>query len=302
MPSSERRDADWACRRYEEIRPRLPSAAFPATSRRISDLGELIDEIDVFVLDGFGVLNVGAAVVPGAPERMSALRAAGKRLFVLTNGASFPTEQSVEKYRRLGFDFCREEVVSSRDALARALAGRPKLRWGFAARADSAIGGLATRGLRLGDDRAEYETADGFVLLSSGDWNQARQEMLVASLIARPRPVLVGNPDLVAPREDGLSIEPGFYAHEIADRTGCVPEFFGKPFASVFELMRERVGEVPGHRIAMVGDTLHTDILGGAAMGWRTVLVLDHGLVQGFDVEVLRRVSDIRSDFIANTT
>jgi ribonucleotide monophosphatase NagD (HAD superfamily) len=66
--------------------------------------------------------------------------------------------------------------------------------------------------------------------------------------------------------------------------------------------MRERVGEVPGHRIAMVGDTLHTDILGGAAMGWRTVLVLDHGLVQGFDVEVLRRVSDIRSDFIANTT
>jgi HAD superfamily hydrolase (TIGR01450 family) len=303
MPSSERRDANWACRRYEEIRPRLPSASFPATSRRIANLGDLTDEIDVFVLDGFGVLNVGASVVPGAPERMAALRAAGKSLFVLTNGASYPTEQSVAKYRRLGFDFNRDEVISSRDALATALSVRRGVCWGFAAKAESAIGELTPDGLRLGDDRAGYDSVDGFVLLSAGDWNRDRQEMLVASLNARPRPVLVGNPDLVAPREDGLSIEPGFYAHELADRTGCVPEFFGKPFANAFELVRQRIGPgLPGHSIAMVGDTLHTDILGGAAMGWRTVLVIDHGLVRGFDAKALDRLSDIRPDFIADTT
>ena len=249
------------------------------------------------------MLNVGKQCVPGAPERVAALRAAGKRVIVLTNGASYPTEQSVAKYRRLGFDFTRDEVISSRDALATALSVRRDVCWGFAAKEESAIGELTPDGLLLGDDRAGYDSVDGFVLLSAGDWNRDRQEMLVASLNARPRPVLVGNPDLVAPREDGLSIEPGLYAHELADRTGCVPEFFGKPFANAFELVRQRIGPgVPGHRIAMVGDTLHTDVLGGAGMNWRTVLVLDHGLLKGFPAGSLDRLSDIRPDFIADTT
>jgi len=305
--ASERRDADWACRRYEEIRARLPGARFPETSRRIGDLGDLTGEIDVFVLDGYGVLNVGTRVVPGAPERITALRAAGKRLIVLTNGASYPATRTVQRYRRLGFDFTPEEVVSSRDALAGAMAGRRELLWGFAAIEASAIGELTQAGVRLGDDPAQYDAVDGFVLLSTGDWNRARQDLLLGSLRARPRPVLVGNPDLVAPREDGLSIEPGFYAHEIADLTGCVPEFYGKPFANVFDLVDERIGagpdsRVPAHRIAMVGDTLHTDVLGGAGRGWRTVLVLDHGLMKGFPAASLDRLSDIRPDFIADTT
>ncbi len=303
MRSSERLDAGWVCRRYEEVRARLPRARFPETSRRIGDLGDLIDEIDVFVLDGYGVLNIGKRGVPGAPKRVAALRAAGKSVLVLTNGASYPVTQTVARYHRLGFDFTRDEIISSRDALARAMINRQDLRWGFAAIEASEICELAQHGSLLRDDPAEYDVVDGFVLLGTGDWNRARQDLLLASLRTRPRPVLVGNPDLVSPREDGLAPEPGLYAHEIADLTGCVPEFYGKPFANVFDLVRERIGPgVPPHRIAMAGDTLHTDVLGGAGMGWRTVLVLDHGLMKGFAAGSLDRLSDIRPDFIANTT
>jgi hypothetical protein len=95
MRSSERVDAVWACRRYEEIRHRLPSARFPAATRERDNLGDLLGDIDVFVLDGYGVLNVGTGAVPGAVARMAALRAAGKRLFVLTNGATYPHAQTV---------------------------------------------------------------------------------------------------------------------------------------------------------------------------------------------------------------
>jgi HAD superfamily hydrolase (TIGR01450 family) len=303
MRSFDRLDAAWVCRRYEEIRPRLTRAQFPKTSRRIEDLGNLINEIDVFVLDGYGVLNIGRRCVPGAPERVAAMRAAGKRVYVLTNGATLPRAHSVDRYRHLGFDFGPAEIVSSREALARSMANRQELHWGFAAIEESAIGELARHGTQLRDNPAEYDAADGFVLLSTGDWCQARQDLLLASLRARPRPVLVGNPDLVSPREDGLAAEPGLYAHEIADLTGCVPEFYGKPFANAFELVHERIGPgVPPHRIAMVGDTPHTDILGGAGMNWRTVLVLNHGLLQGFAPETLDQLSDIRPDFIADTT
>ncbi len=119
----------------------------------------------------------------------------------------------------------------------------------------------------------------------------------------RPRPVLVGNPDLVAPREDGFTAEPGLFAHEVADETGIMPEFYGKPFADVFRMAAERIDPaVPAHRIAMVGDTLHTDVLGGAAIGWRTVLVMDHGLMQAAKPDRLGEITDIRPDFVADTT
>jgi ribonucleotide monophosphatase NagD (HAD superfamily) len=210
---------------------------------------------------------------------------------------------SVARYRALGFDFTAAEVVSSRDALAGALAVRQDLHWGFAAIEASAIGQLARLSTLLRDNPAAYDAVDGFALLGTGAWGRERQDLLLASLRARPRPVLVGNPDLVSPREDGLAAEPGLYAHEIADLTGCVPEFYGKPFANAFELVRERIGaSAPPHRIAMVGDTLHTDILGGAGIGWRTVLVMDHGLLKGFAPKTLDQISNIRPDFIADTT
>jgi len=266
----------------------------------IASLAELTDEFDIFVLDGYGVLNIGTDPVPGAAERVASLRAAGKRIIVLTNGATYAPARTVARYARLGIPLRPEEVVSSRDALDRGLEGRRDLRWGFAATAESEVTALAPNGLLLGDDPAAYAAADGFVLLSTGDWNRARHELMAASLTARPRPVLVGNPDLVAPREDGLSPEPGLFAHDLADCTGLAPEFYGKPFANAFRLVLERLHPgVDPRRIAMVGDTPWTDILGGAAMGWRTVLVLDHGLMRGRDPA---RINGIRADFVARTT
>ena len=308
MPSSDPSglgwpDAAWACRRYEEIRPRLPRARFPLQTQPIANLGDLLDRIDVFVLDGYGVLNIGTDPVPGAPERIAQLRAAGKRVVILTNGATYPHARTVARYARLGYDFAASEVVSSRDALALALRGRADLRWGFAATPESAITDLAPNGFLLGDEPAGYESAEGFILLSTGDWGTARHDRMVAALRARPRPVLVGNPDLVAPRENGLSVEPGHFAHLLADSTGIAPEFYGKPFANAFALVSAWIGPgVKPERIAMVGDTPHTDILGGAATGWRTVLVTDHGLLKGRSPDEIHGLSDIRPDFIAPTT
>jgi len=269
----------------------------------VDNLGDLIAEFDIFVLDGYGVLNVGTDAVPGGVERMAALRAAGKRLIVLTNSATYPTAQNLRRYNRLGYDFTAAEVISSRDALAHALAARAELRWGFAATPASDIAELAPQARLLASDPTEFAAADGFVLLSTGDWSRARHELMLSALRDRPRPVLVGNPDLAAPREDGLSLEPGCYAHEIADRTDVAPEFYGKPFGNAFALVSRQIDpEVPPHRIAMVGDTPWTDILGAAAIGWRTVLVWRQGLLNEFRLDEIAALSDIRPDFIALVT
>ncbi|MDO6461960.1 HAD-IIA family hydrolase [Granulosicoccaceae sp. 1_MG-2023] len=294
--------ASAAIARYEAIRDRLPQACFPAGAQYRAHLEELADEFDCFVLDGFGVLNIGAETVPGAVERVLALKAMGKQVRVLTNGASFPVSVTRAKYQGWGLEFAANEVVSSRDALARELALHQDKCWGFAALEKSALSELADNHILLGDDPADYDRCDGFVLLGTGNWSSQRQQLLSQALAAQPRPVLTGNPDLVAPQPGGLSREAGLYAHALADAGLAEPEFFGKPFDNAFALIRETLSGIDPQRIAMVGDTLHTDILGGAQAGWRTVLVTGHGLLKGLDAEHAIESSGIRPDFIVPTT
>ncbi len=291
-----------AVQRYEEVQGRLPKATFPASSIFKAHLGELTDYIDAFVLDGFGVLNIGDQTVPGAVERVNNLRAAGKQVRVLTNGATMPVTNTLNKYQQWGLHFEASEVVSSRDALARKLAENQTMRWGFSALEESALNILVPDAVLLGDDPAVYESCDGFVLLGTSTWNLDRQDLLQQALFAKPRPVLVGNPDLVAPLPEGLSREPGLFAHALQDAEVAVPEFFGKPFDNAFAIVRESLEGVDPTRIAMVGDTLHTDILGGAQAGWKTVLITGHGLLRGLDVEAAITRSGIRPDFIIPTT
>lgn len=288
---------DWAFARYEAVRHRLPSARYPASSRTVASLEEVADAVDAFVLDAFGVLNVGETAIPGAAARLARLRAMGKRLLVLTNGATQSRLAALSKYRRMGFDFTADEVVSSRDVTATALGTMPGGLWAAASGPAPDFSDMPAPLADLLADDTLFERADGFVLLSSAGWTAKHQARLVAALQDSPRPVLVGNPDLVAPREDGLSLEPGHFAQCLADETGTVPQFFGKPFPDAYAVVRDRLGGIPPHRIATVGDTLHTDILGGAAAGMRTVLVTDHGLFAGRDVAPFVRSSGIVADW-----
>jgi ribonucleotide monophosphatase NagD (HAD superfamily) len=118
----------------------------------------------------------------------------------------------------------------------------------------------------LADNSAEYDAVDAFLFLGGTAWNEARQNMLEHSLRLNPRPVYVGNPDITAPVGGSLSRQPGYYAHRLADVTGVVPKFFGKPFFNIFEHVFARLlSDYDPERTVMVGDTLHTDILGGRA-------------------------------------
>lgn len=131
----------------------------------------------------------------------------------------------------------------------------------------------------LTDNAADYDEVESFVLLGSAVWTESRQLLLEDSLKKRPRPVYVGNPDIVAPRETGFSVEPGHYAHRLADKTGIKLQFFGKPFKNIFDLAFARINSLDLERTVMVGDTLHTDILGGQAAGIKTALIANYGFL-----------------------
>lgn len=297
------KDTDWAFAQYERVRGVLPNADFPDKSKTISHMLEIADDFEVFLLDAFGVLNIGQGVIGGAPEWVSALQAMGKKVMVVANGATFSPSGSLAKYAGLGFNFEAQDVVASRNILAEALQGRPEKLWGVMGLPEGAMEELPVNGVLLGDDQLDYDRVDGFVFLSSGNWTPSRQTMIVASLKARPRPIMAGNPDIVAPRENGLSLEPGWYAHEIARQTNVVPKLFGKPFGNIYAEVLSRISDdIPLKRMVMVGDTLHTDVLGGAAVGLKTVLMADYGLFAGRDVAPYIETSGIVPDYILTQT
>lgn len=271
-------------------------------SRHLAHLGQAADHYDGFILDAFGVLNVGETAIPGAVSRMAALRARGKRLVVLTNAASYTRAQILAKYHRLGFDFSGDEVVSSRDvAVARLGAVAPRARWAAISSEGDSFEDIPARVVDAVADPTAFDSADAILFLSTGRWTPALQVHLHRALEKRPRPIVVANPDIVAPREADLSQEPGLFAHDLIDALGCKVHWFGKPFAEGFADAIARTG-LPAHRLAMVGDTLHTDVLGGAAAGCGTVLITDHGLFRGLEVAPFIAASGIVPDIIVPTT
>jgi HAD superfamily hydrolase (TIGR01450 family) len=281
---------------YEAVRNRLPAVSrTPACDRR-ANLDEIADEMDVFLLDAFGVLNIGETAIDGVPERVASLQARGKRVLVVSNAAGYPHANLMSKYSRLGYDFAPEDVITSRKTV---LAGLPNMRFGLMA--NKALGRFDLEDLNavfLEDELAVYDEVEAFVMMGAAVWTEKRQALLVASLRAKPRPVYVGNPDIVAPRENGFSTEPGSFAHRLADETGVAPQFFGKPFQNIFDITFAHLGTFDPARTVMVGDSLHTDILGGQAAGIKTALIAGFGFFGGTDVDGPIRSSGIMPDYI----
>ena len=293
-------DTDWAFHAYEAARSRLPQPKFADGFQVADKLSDIADHFDTFLLDGFGVLNVGKAAVPGAIDCVEQLRAQGKKVVLVTNSASTSISGQVERYAKLGFDFTHKDIVSSRDPTLAAIEKSPRYTWGLVADPVFGRDGIDHLDTRfLTDNSVDYDAVDAFLLLGCTAWDEARQNMLEHSLRQNPRPVYVGNPDIAAPVGGSLSHQPGYYAHRLADVTDVVPQFFGKPFFNIYEHVFTRLGpDYDPERTVMVGDTLHTDILGGRMAGIKTALITDYGVLPKADINQAVKMSGIVPDYI----
>lgn len=279
----------WAFAEYQRIRKTLPAGLPPEQApctRELETLEPLLDHFQVFVFDAFGVLNAGPPrAFPSAISRIRQLQQrGGKTVRILSNAATASHSALVAKYRGgMGFDIGHDQLISSRSVLEQSLSRQlRKGRFGVLSPASSApdtLGGVDWLPVRPGiQTGGDLNRLDGFIFLSSEGWNEEVQEALAKSLARHPRPLLVANPDLVAPpRGDCLTLEPGYFAHLLMGQSAIEPEFFGKPYRPAFDSVLETLKGVDPVDVLMVGDTLHTDILGGQAAGMKTMLITAEG-------------------------
>lgn len=306
---------------YEDLRPIMPpysSAHSPAHSSahtsgqaaKAARMRDLLDHFDALMLDGFGVLNVGREIIPGAVELLTMAAEKDIPVLVVTNGATQDEQVIGHKYAQMGLPVSPPQVVSSRAAITHWLTHNRPPQWHYIGVGDDMTADLAVDDvtlIRLSPDKADgWADCDAIAIMGVTAWNMAWQARLTEAALAGCS-VLIANPDVAAPHPDRFSHEPGYFAWQLMQAGATDIRWFGKPHQTHFAIAMRRLETMVGHntldrkRIAMVGDTLHTDILGGAAAGLTTVLVTGHGMFRDGGAEAAMAKTGIRPDFIIDT-
>lgn len=250
-----------------------------------------LTQIECFVLDMDGTVNLGDTPIPGARELIQTLRAKEIPFYFFTNNSSRSPLAYVERLHGLGFtDVRRGEIMTSGDVMidwikersekaAVYLAGTPALRRQFT---DAGIGLVS-----------EDSPGADFAVLGFDTTFDYKKADALCRLVSGGVPFLATNIDRVCPLEDGVFLpDCGSMAAMITHATGVEPRFVGKPFAETANYILARAGTDP-RRTAIVGDRLYTDIRTAENGGLVGIAVLS-GEIGWDDIEQ----SSVRPDYV----
>lgn len=228
---------------------------------RLRDLTHLIIDMD-------GVLYRGKTPMPRVKEFFSFLRRRPIPFMLATNNSTQTPSQRVAKLARMGVEVEPEEIITSGQATARAMAreypsgtrahvfGSPALREA-----------VAHEGFVLAD-------RDVALVIASMDRDLSYEKLKRATLLIRGGARFVAtNLDPTQPTDEGLLPGTGSIIAVLQTATGQQPEVVGKPQPTMFQIALTEMGAAP-ETTATIGDRLDTDILGAQRAGMCTIAVL----------------------------
>ena len=231
----------------------------------------LADEFDGFLVDLDGVVWIGREMVPGAAEALRALLADGKEIVFVTNNPGRPASVYAERLRDAGVATSDERVVTAGEATARVAAASPKGEGGaFVIGAPAFHETVAATGLEL---LAGERGREAGVVIVSGHRNFDYEELLTATRALQHGAVLFATSrDPTLPMPGGAWPGTGATLAAVETASGETAEVGGKPERHLFDQARALIGGAA--RVAMVGNRIASDIVGGQRAGLVTILVL----------------------------
>jgi glycerol 3-phosphatase-2 len=232
----------------------------------------IADAFDAFLIDLDGVVWVGRDPVPGSPEALAALLAAGKRIAFVTNNPGRHPATYAERLRELGVEVGPEQVVTAGMAVARMAAEAAGDGGAFVIGARSLHEMVAAAGAPVLEGE---EGRRASVVVVSGHRGFDYEELLTAKLaLDGGAALLATSHDPTMPMPGGEWPGTGAVLAAVETASGRSAEIAGKPERHLFEMALEAIGSPPPERAAMVGDRVSSDVAGGRAAGLATVLVL----------------------------
>jgi HAD superfamily hydrolase (TIGR01450 family) len=270
----------------------------------------IIDRYKIIFFDAFGVLKNYKGLVPDIEKTFSYMEKQNKEYYIVTNDASRSPMQLAESYHRMGLYAITQDRIISSGMLAKEYLDL-KVNNGIVAYlgTNNSAHYIDSSGLHTLPVSAinftNIDQVNALVLLDDEGFNWF-DDLNKAVNILRKRtiPAIVANTDHTYPLSGNneVSIAIGGIASMIESIVGKRFIRFGKPdsqlFMFAYDLIRQRM-QVSKKEILMVGDTLHTDIIGGNKFGLDTVLVLSGNTLPD-DAETRIRATGIVPTYICH--
>jgi HAD superfamily hydrolase (TIGR01450 family) len=276
----------------------------------IDNFKTIIDKYNVIFFDAFGVIKNYQGLVPGIEKTFEYLKEQNKEYYIVTNDASRSPVQLASSYHKMGLHAITPDRIISSGMLTKEYLYLkvPEGVVAYLGTEDSAhyIESLGLHPMPISDvNESNMDQIKALLFLDDEgfDW-QTGVNIAVNLLRKRTIPAIVANTDHAYPVTiHDLSVAIGGLAMMVETIVGKKFIRFGKPdsqmFMFAYDLIREH-RPISKKEIVMVGDTLHTDILGGNKFGLDTVLVLS-GNTLPKDVDTRITSSGIVPTYICET-
>ncbi len=225
------------------------------------------------LIDLDGVIYTGRDPIPGGAEFLAEARRRGLKFLLITNNSTTSPELVAERLCSMHVEVTPQEILTSAQAAAAYV---------------FAQAGRGTRVRIVGEvGLKQAAEEEGLVVVENG---KARADWVIAGLdrafdyeklTVATRAIMAGarfvatNADALLPVEGGQVIPgAGTIIAAIQTATAVAPIVVGKPEPGLFEHGLRRLGGLRPDQVAMIGDRLDTDVVGGQRANLRTILVL----------------------------
>ena len=233
----------------------------------MSELDSLPDRYRLILCDIWGVVHDGVDLYPGSAERLSRWKGEGRTIILITN-APRTAEAVAAQLDRIGLPRDRwDGIETSGEAGIAALLSLDEPVGFLGTQSDRAI--LEGRGVQIVGEGFQYFACVGLeeARPAVADYAQELEELQRQGVLLHCL-----NPDRIVLR--GGVPEP--CAGALADvyiALGGQVIWYGKPHRTIYEHALKLGGNPPATAVLAVGDSLQTDILGAAKMGFDAIFV-----------------------------
>jgi 4-nitrophenyl phosphatase len=220
-----------------------------------------------YLIDLDGTMYAGTQVIPGAPEFIDRLNAAGIPYLFVTNNSSRTPEQVAEKLVKMGIRTTPENVFTTSRATAQFIHDEKPGASVYVIGEDGILEALAEQGLEV----VTHENPD--YVVTGIDRGITYEKLAGACLSVRNGARFIStNGDIAIPTERGFMPGNGSLTSVVSVSTETQPVFIGKPEPIIIEQAMAVLGTSTEETI-MVGDYYDTDIRAGIGIGIDTLLV-----------------------------
>ena len=243
---------------------------------------DILRQYDVVLCDIDGVLHVGPLDIDGVPQLLRELMQSGTEVFFITNNGTHLPEQIVRNLGKRQLPVELPRLITAGQVLEdefqrQGLVGRPILSIGNKA-ADEYVRRAGGDLIDSAEARQRYHQAAAVVVGSSRDLDKDVIDASCNAVYRHHVPVICTNPDVFTPVGDGeITLVAGALARVFERELHVDVHWLGKPHAPIFERALHQVRDlaaVDKPRVLMIDDNVESGILGGARMGFDTMLVL----------------------------